>query len=578
MQNYRGRVSFTTDGWTSPNHRAYIALGVHFEKDGVPMSMLLDFVELAVSHTGVNLAAAFVQVLKDFGVEEKILGVTCDNALNNDTMVNALEVEVPSFRGQNARTRCFDHVVNLVAKALTRQFDHKKGDSRRSDDDLEVDLESEELAARFELYKELGGEGDDDEEGLLDELSSMSEADRVAYLESVQPVRMVLVKLRKVAFKIVNSTTLLLPSWRKTLADLQLPDKLIPRDVRTRWNSTFDMLDMAVKYRKAVDVFCADKENKLRQYELSETEWKIAEQLQHALRIFKDATLFFSRDTPNLATVIPAMEHMSNMLDGCIRDEVKYEEPIRIALSLAKRTLTKYYNLTDAADTYRIAMVLHPRYKTAYFKQLNWTRAYIESTRKLVRAEYDTIYARMPPPLADESDGEAEHPDGCEKNVDSSGAESVSENIFDNMPDLFSGNSRRTLSNDELDLYLKAEPEAVSNPIQWWHTRRRLFPRLSRMALDYLTIPAPDPATSVDVERTFSRGRLLLPHVRNRLSAQTTRALLCLGAWSVRGFIKKADLIDVAKLPDVKAPESDVEMEDGWDVITLIRSDSRASE
>ncbi|KAJ8455290.1 hypothetical protein ONZ51_g12529 [Trametes cubensis] len=157
-------------------------------------------------------------------------------------------------------------------------------------------------------------------------------------------------------------------------------------------------------------------------------------------------------------------------------------------------------------------------------------------------------------------------------------SQSVSENIFDNMPDLFSGNSRRTLSNDELDLYLKAEPEAVSNPIQWWHTRRRLFPRLSRMALDYLTIPAPDPATSVDVERTFSRGRLLLPHVRNRLSAQTTRALLCLGAWSVRGFIKKADLIDVAKLPDVKAPESDVEMEDGWDVITLIRSDSRASE
>ena len=77
-------------------------------------------------------------------------------------------------------------------------------------------------------------------------------------------------------------------------------------------------------------------------------------------QIFKDATLFFSRDTPNLATVIPAMEHMSNMLDGCIRDEVKYEEPIRIALSLAKRTLTKYYNLTDAADTYRIAMGMTP--------------------------------------------------------------------------------------------------------------------------------------------------------------------------------------------------------------------------
>ncbi|KAJ7933627.1 hypothetical protein B0H13DRAFT_1592206, partial [Mycena leptocephala] len=35
-------------------------------------------------------------------------------------------------------------------------------------------------------------------------------------------------------------------------------------------------------------------------------------------------------------------------------------------------------------------------------------------------------------------------------------------------------------------------------------------------------------ATSVDVERVFSRGRLLLSHVWNRLSAQSTRALMCL--------------------------------------------------
>ncbi|KAI0355814.1 hypothetical protein OH77DRAFT_1378786, partial [Trametes cingulata] len=52
-----------------------------------------------------------------------MLGVTCDNATNNDTMVNALEIDIPSFGGQRARTRCFAHVVNLVAKSLTRQFD-----------------------------------------------------------------------------------------------------------------------------------------------------------------------------------------------------------------------------------------------------------------------------------------------------------------------------------------------------------------------------------------------------------------------------------------------------------------------
>jgi len=35
-------------------------------------------------------------------------------------------------------------------------------------------------------------------------------------------------------------------------------------------------------------------------------------------------------------------------------------------------------------------------------------------------------------------------------------------------------------------------------------------------------------ATSVDVERLFSHGQVLLSHNHNRLSAQTTRALLCL--------------------------------------------------
>ncbi|OSC96299.1 hypothetical protein PYCCODRAFT_1344545, partial [Trametes coccinea BRFM310] len=108
--------------------------------------------------------------------------------------------------------------------------------------------------------------------------------------------------------------------------------------------------------------------------------------------VFKDATLFFARSTRSLASVIPAMEHMSRTLDWYIQDEEHYEHSICAALSLAKKTLVKYYNLTDSVNTYRIAMVLHPRYKTAYFKKLNWTRLWIESARKLVRNEYDQVY------------------------------------------------------------------------------------------------------------------------------------------------------------------------------------------
>jgi hypothetical protein len=60
------------DAWTSPNNRAYVAITVHFEDGGVPISMLLDIVEVACSHSGLNLAAAFAKILDDFGISDKV--------------------------------------------------------------------------------------------------------------------------------------------------------------------------------------------------------------------------------------------------------------------------------------------------------------------------------------------------------------------------------------------------------------------------------------------------------------------------------------------------------------------------
>ncbi|EIW58950.1 uncharacterized protein TRAVEDRAFT_92706, partial [Trametes versicolor FP-101664 SS1] len=75
------------------------------------------------------------------------------------------------------------------------------------------------------------------------------------------------------------------------------------------------------------------------------------------------------------------------------------------------------------------------------------------------------------------------------------------------------------------------------------------YPRLARMALDFLSIPA----TSVDVERTFSRGRRLLSHVQSRLSAQTTRAVLCLGDWVRLDLVKAEDIRSISRLAEVKS-------------------------
>jgi hypothetical protein len=71
LQERNGALNFATDAWTLPNHRAYVAVTIHFEKDGVLICMILDIVEVAMSHSGVNLAAAFAQILKEFGVSDR---------------------------------------------------------------------------------------------------------------------------------------------------------------------------------------------------------------------------------------------------------------------------------------------------------------------------------------------------------------------------------------------------------------------------------------------------------------------------------------------------------------------------
>jgi hypothetical protein len=76
-------------------------------------------------------------------------------------------------------------------------------------------------------------------------------------------------------------------------------------------------------------------------------------------------------------------------------------------------------------------------------------------------------------------------------------------------------------------------------------------------------------ATSVGVERIFSKGRLLLSHIRNRLSVQSTRALMCLGVWSLQGYVRDNDINVVTALEELVGEERMDELSADWDVINM---------
>ncbi|THU75348.1 hypothetical protein K435DRAFT_814426, partial [Dendrothele bispora CBS 962.96] len=83
---------------------------VHLEREGIPLSFkfLLDFIEVAKSHSGANLAEVFAGILCEFGIKYK--------------------------------TRCFNHIISLTGKSLTKLFDASTSMKREEMTDVELSL------------------------------------------------------------------------------------------------------------------------------------------------------------------------------------------------------------------------------------------------------------------------------------------------------------------------------------------------------------------------------------------------------------------------------------------------------
>ncbi|KAF8964039.1 hypothetical protein BDZ97DRAFT_1660813 [Flammula alnicola] len=205
-------------------------------------------------------------------------------------MIEELATLLDTFPGPANQTRCFLHIVNLVAKSVLRQFEpHKaKGNDVLSEG-------AQELAALSTDLEHSDGDGDgedgdsddedDDLDGFKDERDGMSEEEIATLEQSVQPVRLVLAKASYFKLRFDNSTTIVLPEWNSTLKELELDPRMMPRDVSTRWNSTFDMLDFAVQYRPAIDAITDNRDMKMRKLELDGPDWIIARQLRDTLKV-----------------------------------------------------------------------------------------------------------------------------------------------------------------------------------------------------------------------------------------------------------------------------------------------------
>ena len=115
-------------------------------------------------------------------------------------MIDELAKLLNEFPGSANRTRCFNHILNLVAKSIMRQFDLPKarvGEALEAAAEALVGLGSDIESQEMSLDGDLVGdeEMDDDMEGLVDIREEMSDEEIAALDNTLQPVRLVLAKV-----------------------------------------------------------------------------------------------------------------------------------------------------------------------------------------------------------------------------------------------------------------------------------------------------------------------------------------------------------------------------------------------
>jgi hypothetical protein len=84
-------ISLLLDAWTSLNHIPVFAVISHWiSPNYTKREALFEFTALKGVHSGENMAGITFGSIDQLGVLQKLLAITADNALNNDTLVEHL--------------------------------------------------------------------------------------------------------------------------------------------------------------------------------------------------------------------------------------------------------------------------------------------------------------------------------------------------------------------------------------------------------------------------------------------------------------------------------------------------------
>ncbi|KAK8936127.1 hypothetical protein KSP39_PZI013877 [Platanthera zijinensis] len=123
----KGRISLTTDTWTSIQTMCYMSITAHYiDENWKLQKKIINFLHLDERHTGIILSLAIEKCLAEWRIEDRLCALVLDNVSANNIIASTLKgryrLSLP-LAGKYFHIRCSAHILNLIVKEGLKELD-----------------------------------------------------------------------------------------------------------------------------------------------------------------------------------------------------------------------------------------------------------------------------------------------------------------------------------------------------------------------------------------------------------------------------------------------------------------------
>jgi hypothetical protein len=279
LEHAMSRIHISLDIWTSPNRLLLLGICCQFVgSDRAKIEQALLGLRPVSNHSGKEQWLVLRRVLVEYGILRSVGTIMGDNSSTNDTLCRAMSVDLECDEGIQwnpvaNRLRCLGHILNLVVNAFL--FGGIIEESKLEEDgDKEEDEDETEISKRQQQFRLLGPLG----------------------------------KLHNIVIHTRGSSS-------RTDRFKQLAKRMIPLDNRTRWNSWYYMLDVALQQEVAIDAYTKEHLPTLTKDYLLPEDWALLRELRELLHPFEQATLENQGKYARIDQVLLTMDSLFKHLD-----------------------------------------------------------------------------------------------------------------------------------------------------------------------------------------------------------------------------------------------------------------------